>query len=117
MQTNRIGFEPADARVAAAISWIHQDLSRDITIKDAAAHVHMTSVHLGNIFKADVGMTWRDYVVRVRMEHAKKLLHDFSLTLDDVARCCGYRNSAAFGVSFKRCVGMNPSVYRRKAVR
>ncbi len=113
---DRIGFEPNDARVAAAIAWIHQDLSRPIRLIDAAAHVRLTPVHLGNLFKADVGMTFSDFLARTRMAHAKKILHDFSLTHDDVARSCGYRNSCAFATAFKSWVGVPPSVFRRRAV-
>ena len=117
MRSDQIGFDPSDSRVAAAVEWIHQDLSRNITLSEAAAHVHLTRVHLGNLFKADVGMRFTSYLAQVRMAHAKTLLHDFSLSLDEVARCCGYKSTCAFAVAFKSWVGVPPSVYRRKAVR
>lgn len=56
--------------------------------------------------KHDLGMTFSEYVLHVRMEHARKLLKQGQLRVYEVAECVGYSNPYYFNMLFKRTFGI-----------
>lgn len=74
--------------------------------------LHMKSV--SRLFKEEFGENFVDYVAKVRMEHAKKLLNEESPdSVQEIARRVGYSHSITFIRVFKKWVGMTPGDYRK----
>jgi two-component system response regulator YesN len=57
-------------------------------------------------------MTFRDYVLRVRIERAKVLLADRHVSISEVAQNVGFGDLPHFDKVFKRYAGITPSAYR-----
>lgn len=68
--------------------------------------------YLSRIFKADMGIGIVDYIHRIRVDAAKLLLTDKSLTIDNVAEKVGFSNRWVLTRVFKKIVGVTPGVYR-----
>lgn len=79
------------------------------TIGDA---MNMQGNHLSKIFKERYGMTLIDYVATVRIQQAKKLIREGSLSVQEVAEKCGFLSATVFIRSFKKKEGITPGKYK-----
>ncbi|MBD0379013.1 response regulator transcription factor [Paenibacillus sedimenti] len=109
---------------AAGLSTIEQvrqfiasNLSRDITLSDAASSVHLNPSYLSQLFKQQTGGKFVDYVIEMRMEEAKKLLLKTSLRVSEIAERLGYSDISYFSNTFKKLSGCSPLEYRKYEVR
>lgn len=68
---------------------------------------------MARLFKRATGRSVFEVVREQRINHAKTLLLDSSLSLEAVADRCGFRSASFFSRSFKQLAGLPPSEYRR----
>lgn len=85
---------------------------KDVTLDDTAAQVHLNPYYLSNLFKLHTGVKFSDYVVKVKMQTAAKLLEDINLKIYDVSLDVGYSNPNNFARAFKSFFNMTPRQYR-----
>lgn len=97
--------------------FIGSNLSRDISLTDAAALVHLNPSYLSQLFKQQTGGKFVDYVIEMRMEEAKKLLIKTSLRVSEIAERLGYGDISYFSSTFKKLIGCSPLEYRKSGGR
>lgn len=68
-------------------------------------------------FKEETGMTPLDYIISVRVEHAKRLLETTEKSVAEISEECGFSSGNYFSTVFKKCVSLTPKEYRAKALR
>ncbi len=85
------------------------------TIAQLAQEVGMSETVLKTNFKNCFGTTIYGYLFEYRMNIAKKLLSDSSMTIAEIGDQTGYRHPSHFTTAFKRKFGLNPVEYRRRA--
>jgi len=56
-----------------------------------------------------------DYLIELRMDHARRLLEDTPYSIQDIAEEVGYSNAISFGRMFKKTVSLSPGEYREQA--
>lgn len=83
------------------------------TISEAADKLGVTTVRLSQEFKADTGVTPNDYLTRLRMEEAKRLLKQTDLPIRDVSALSGYSDASSFTRRFRLYEGVTPLQYRQ----
>lgn len=83
------------------------------TVDELAASVHTTSRTIERAFRAETGITLRQWRIRNRMEAAAILLRSRA-TLDAVARRVGYSNVNSFRRVFTAHFGISPTVYAKR---
>lgn len=93
--------------------FISSNLSRDVSLTDAAALVHLNPSYLSQLFKQQTGGKFVDYVIEMRMEEAKKLLIKTSLRVSEIAERLGYGDISYFSSTFKKLIGCSPLEYRK----
>lgn len=99
--------------VQQAIRFVDENCHRpNITFKEVANAVHLSSSHLAALFKAKVGISYIKYLTSRRIGHAKTLLRTSNLTVADVAEAVGYQTVSNFYRLFQREMGMTPAAYR-----
>ena len=97
--------------VSAAVSKISEDPEHFDLAEFASAHGY-TIDHFRRMFKRVVGRTPHQLVIATRIDQAKYLLRNSTLTISEVAKHVGYANVHYLSLQFKRVVGMPPSEYR-----
>lgn len=103
----------ADA-VQRAIDYIHSHQSHsDLTLQQVADAVNLSPSHLAYLLKERVGLSYRNYLISLRLEEAKKLLRTTDMTIAAVAEAVGYENTTNFYRLFQREVGCTPTAYRK----
>lgn len=100
--------------IERAIAFINKNFSRNISVEDVAKTVGVSPAHLTRLFKQEVGRTLIEYLTLVRMEHAKVLLRQGRLTLEEICRQVGYNDVSYFSRVFKREIGVTPGVFRSR---
>lgn len=103
-----------DSRVTEAVKLIQGDLSRRANLDELARRVELSSSHLRSIFKSEIGMTPAQYIKKLRLLEAKRLLETTFLNVQQVMRCVGISDDSHFVRDFKKRYGMTPMHYRRK---
>lgn len=96
----------------AAMQYVDEHYAEQITLVDAADHLNLSPGYLGGLFKAELGITLKAYLRRVRIARAKELMHDPRYNLTEVAMRVGYEDISYFSQCFKEETGVRPSEYR-----
>jgi AraC-like DNA-binding protein len=102
-----------DQQIGAALTIIHQDPARRWTVADLAAAVTMSRSSFALRFRALVGLSPLDYLVRWRIQLAAQALQATDRTVAAIGADLGYTSESAFSNAFKRVRGQPPSHYRR----
>jgi two-component system response regulator YesN len=74
----------------------------------------MNKSYISRIFKDEFRENFVDYLARIRMDQAKKMLESTDLPIQDIASSIGYVHYFTFIRAFKKSVGLAPSDYRKK---
>lgn len=83
-----------------------------VTTRQAAEHVHVSQYYFSKIFKRATGMTFTEFLARVRVENAKKLLQNPQRRITEVSDAAGFNSISQFDRLFRRYAGSSPTAYR-----
>lgn len=92
------------------IQFINENFSQNISLQDAAEKVFFNPAYCSRFFKEQTGENFSDYLLKVRMQHAARLLHE-NKKINDISKECGYQNSGYFTRVFKEYYKCTPSEY------
>ncbi|MDD6308404.1 MAG: AraC family transcriptional regulator [Clostridia bacterium] len=87
----------------------------DTDIEEYAHMCHMSKYHFIRIFKEYVGMTPHKYKSKIRMDRAKNLLKNTSMSIHEVGEMVGFTDTAQFSKQFKIYTGKTPNSFRNEA--
>lgn len=93
------------------VEFIEEHLSEKIGLSTLSALAQLSPYHFARVFKQALGIPPHRYHMNRRVERAKALLVDRSVT--EVALAVGYAQTSSFSSSFRRATGMSPSKFRR----
>lgn len=85
----------------------------DFSLTHAADSFAMNTKSLSRIFKEEIGENFVDYLARLRMDEAKRLLTETSEPVQNIAERVGYLYPMSFIRVFKKLEGMTPGEYRK----
>ena len=91
-----------------------KDVSVPLTNESIARVLHYHPYYVSRVFSRRYGITLHAYIVRRRVEEARKLLSSTSLSVSDIAARCGFCGESYFAESFRRVTGMSPTEFRGK---
>jgi transcriptional regulator GlxA family with amidase domain len=98
--------------IRAAQEWVLDNLERPISIPDIAEQANMSPRNFARVFRREVGMTPGQYVERMRIARARKLLESTDMPIRQVARRCGFATPETFFRTFARALEATPNQYR-----
>lgn len=81
-----------------------------ITVESIANDLRLDRRYLARIFKANMGISVQEYLIKVRMEQAERLLRD-GLSVNMTAELVGYNDPFNFSKMFKKYYGVSPSKF------
>lgn len=100
--------------VEAALHYISNNYTNDITLSDVAEKVFVHPSHLSRQFNQSMGISFRDYLNRLRIKKARHLLLDPSKTVSSICFEIGYSDKSYFNKVFKAIEGITPGRYREQ---
>ena len=98
-----------------AVQVIESKYATDLDLDQLAREIATSRRQLQRVF-AEVGETsFREYLAKVRMRHAARLLREGAIPVREVAQSVGYRQPAQFAKAFRRHHGTAPSSLKGRA--
>ena len=86
----------------------------DISLNSVAEYVNMNPSYFSSVFRKEKGITFVEYLTRVRLERAKELLRCSSLKISEIAYKVGYNDPQYFSHLFKKYNQCSPKDYRQQ---
>ena len=103
--------------VRALVAQVHANYAEDISLQAFATEHNVSLAYFSRLFKEEVGLTFSDYLTRVRIEKAKELLERQDLRLSDISGLVGYDDPKYFGQIFRKVAGISALDYQRSRQR
>ncbi len=104
--------------VHRARAYILANQADPIDLAKVARAMHVSTFYFCKMFKKSTGVTFTEYLSRVRVEKAKNLLLNPHLRVSEIAYDVGFQSLTHFNRVFRQVVGQSPSEYREsKSVR
>lgn len=88
-------------------------LVEDISLSLVARYCGVSEGHLSRLFHHATGLTFREYVAQVRVEHAKALLLHSGKGVTEIAYEAGFQSLSQFHRVFRKAFGSSPGTMRR----
>jgi AraC family L-rhamnose operon transcriptional activator RhaR len=98
--------------IDAAIAFMEERYGEELSLKDIAAQAYLSPHHFSETFKRACGMPPWEFLLRLRLDHAKQLLRVTSRSVTDIALSVGFADSSYFARVFKAEVGATPRAWR-----
>lgn len=96
------------------IEYIHNNYTDSrISLSEVAKKFYLNLSYLSRIFKQETGQTFVDYLMKLRMEKALKLLDETDLMVYQIADEVGINDSHYFSICFKKYTGLSANDYRK----
>lgn len=92
--------------------FVRSHLGQPLSISDIADIVGLSEFHFARMFKKSTGESPHSYVLRRRVDFAKRLLVSSRMELLEIARACGYSSQSHFVVQFRSFTSVTPRRYR-----
>lgn len=89
----------------------------DISLNMVASEVNLSSSHFSTVFGQETGVTFVEYLTKVRMDKAKQLLRTTGTKTTEIAFEVGFRDAHYFSNLFKKTQGCTPREYRNRSDR
>jgi LacI family transcriptional regulator len=110
--TDLVAIEDAD--VAQAVRVIRESACTGIDVAGVAERVGLSRRSLERRFRQFLGRTPKAEIMRVQIEHAKRLMVQTDQTTVSIARKSGFSSLGHFTKAFRRIVGVKSQAYRKK---
>ncbi len=109
----RLKRQDENRPIRVARKYVEEHYGEMLTLEQVSAVAELSPAYLSTQFKKSTGMTFLEYLSRVRMEEAKKLLKGTSRTVADICGQVGYSDVRYFTKSFTKYAGLKPNEYRK----
>ncbi len=94
--------------------YAEENFSRGICLREIAVTHQMNEKYIGRIFKQEMGQSFHEYCMALRLQKAEKLLVQYDGKIIDIAMECGFNNISYFNRVFQREYHMSPTEYRKR---
>lgn len=97
-----------------ALYYMETHYARNLTLEELAGNAHLSTAYFSRLFSAQLGKSFSEYLVDIRLRHVQILLAESDKSVMDIAMETGYCNGDYLSAQFKKKTGMTPSEYRKQ---
>lgn len=98
------------------LQYLGEHYQEELSLKRVSEEFFLSEAHLSREFKRRTGVGFAEYLRKIRIQKAQKLLAETNLTITTIAMECGFSHSSTFIDIFKKEVGKTPHNYRSTLV-
>lgn len=114
---NPTDYTGASEIVHNAVDYLHENYSTDITLSSLARKINVNASYLSSLLKRETGLTFSQYLTRIRLNHSLELLSNTHLSITEISMSCGFSNQSYFIKTFKDQYHKTPGTYRKEIAR
>jgi transcriptional regulator GlxA family with amidase domain len=103
-----------DDSIASAQEWMHNNFAKTFSLEDPARRVGMSLRNFVRRFKEATGDSPLNYLQKLRVAAAKRMLESNHKTMQEISDAVGYQDVVFFRSLFQRHTGVSPSAYRER---
>ena len=103
--------------IVRARDFIEENHMEEMSLDEVAKAVNMSAFYFCKMFKKSTGMTFTDYLARVRVEKVKNLLLNPHKRISEAAFEAGFQSLSQFNRVFRKIAGEAPTAYRERVQR
>ncbi|MBQ7887558.1 MAG: response regulator [Clostridia bacterium] len=111
-QTPAQDAQTVPAEIKKMCAYMQENYAEKIALEDVTQYVGFSKFYGGRLFKQYMGMTIIEYLIDVRLTHAKELLAQGEFSIKQISFMVGYQDPNYFTWSFKKATGISPVKYR-----
>lgn len=105
---------PLTPPIIDALIYIETCYNQNVSLKKAAQKAHLSTGYFSRLFSAQLGMSFTDYLNKVRLRHVQIQLTQTDKSIMDIALDTGYCHGDYLSAKFKKSTGMTPSAFRHQ---
>lgn len=110
---NFAGGTEKNIRCIMIEDYINQNYNREINLNDLSNILFLSKKQTERIFKKEIGMSFKEFVLKIRLKDAMRYLENTDMPITDIAYKVGYKSYNGFYRVFSETVGMTPKEYRK----
>ncbi|ACM60042.1 AraC-like DNA-binding protein [Caldicellulosiruptor bescii] len=95
------------------IEYIKNHYMEEITLDDLAKMVYLSPTYLSYLFKKQLGVTFKEYLINIRLKKSKELIETTDLPIGEISKMVGIEDQNYFSRLFKRKYGVSPMNYKK----
>jgi transcriptional regulator GlxA family with amidase domain len=104
----------SDAKLSAALAVMDQEVEAPLVVAEVADRAGLTVRQMERLFERNLGCTPSRYYADLRLNRARTLLNQTTLSVIEIAEGCGFPSYAHFSRSYKRLFGHAPTAERMR---
>ena len=109
----RTRFESTNKRVRKIHEFLMLNYREEINLEEIAGIIHMAPASTCRFFKSSTGLTIFEYLNKIKIDYACKLLLNTDLNIVHISYDCGFNNLSHFNKQFRKFLGKTPSQFRK----
>jgi AraC-like DNA-binding protein len=102
-------------RLCRARDYLGAHYNERLTVENGACEACLSPFHFSRLFTQAFGETPHEFVTRVRIDEAKRLLLSENRSVTEICFDVGYESLGSFSLRFRSLTGLSPAAFRRKA--
>lgn len=103
-------------KLPAVMDYVNTNFSSIKSIDTVAKKFYISKNYLGSLFKQQTGLTFVEYINKLKIQYACYRLAMFDYSVEHIALECGFETAAYFGRVFRKSMGCSPTEFRRSAI-
>ena len=101
-------------QIKKALRFMHEHFREPVRLDEIALQANMSKYHFSRCFRNLTGFPPNEYLIRLRLDHAKTLLENTSLSIRTIGEISGFQDEAYFSRLFRRRTGVSALKYRQE---
>lgn len=102
-----------NAVILKALAYIKKNYNTELPVEAVSNHIQKSPDYFSRIFKREVGMPFSEYLNRIRINEAKKLMKNTNFLAYEISDKVGFQDYKYFVQVFRKIEGVSPSEFRK----
>ena len=106
-------YSHINSEIETCCQYINANFHKSLTLPDLAQMMHLSPNYFLKLFKSQMGITPKEYILQIRLDCARSLLSGTDMKISAIASECGFNDTSYFSMFFKKRFGITPAEYRQ----
>ncbi|MBR5900261.1 MAG: AraC family transcriptional regulator [Clostridia bacterium] len=106
--------EISNSVFAKTLEYVDKNFNQITCLEDVSNALFISKYHICHLFKTNLDITFNNYLLKIKLKEAKRLLINTNHSVTKIASLCNFTNSTYFCYVFRNQIGVSPTKYRKQ---